>query len=111
MVGNRVICVSWEENLSITRQALLTHMGVRVVSAVGWEEGLDSCGALAQLMILGHSVPTDFKRRLIQCFREHSSAPILSLVRPGQEKLPEATFGVDSTRPDEFIEIVRNLLS
>jgi hypothetical protein len=61
-------------------------------------------------MFLGHSMPPDEKRKLIKCFRQHNEAPVLSLLSPGQEKLPEATFGVESWNPQDLVEVIEKIL-
>jgi CheY-like chemotaxis protein len=106
----RVICVSWDPALSLTRQMLLGRLGCRVVSALGEAEALDACRAVADLMILGHSVPRSQKRKVIECFRRHSRAPVLSLISPNEEKLPEATHVVDAGDPELFLRTVRKIL-
>jgi len=106
----RVLCVSWEPSLAITRRMLLFQAGYQVISALGAHEARSSCKGDADLMVLGHSVPQDEKRLLIECFRQHSTAPVLSLLRPGQRKLPEATFGVEVTGPEDVIRAVLEIL-
>lgn len=106
----RVICISWNESLALTRQMLLGRIGCRVVSALGPVEALDACRATADLMVLGHSVPAEQKRALINCFRQHSKAPVLSILRFGEDKLPEATLGVDGDDPDNFLKTVQQIL-
>lgn len=110
MRGKRVICISWREDLSLTRQLLLGRLGLRVVSALGHNEGMESCRERADLMILGHSVPRDEKISLIDCFRKHSEAPVLSLLQPGEEKVPQANFGVESYQPEVFLNAVQQIL-
>jgi hypothetical protein len=80
------------------------------VSALGKQEGLDSCRENADLMILGHSVPREEKRSLVDCFRQHSGAPVLSLLAPGEDKIPEANFGVESSSPEDFVKAVQQIL-
>lgn len=89
---------------------LLSQAGYRVISALGPDEARSSCRDDADLMMLGHSVPQDEKRLLIQCFRQHSTAPVLSLLRPGQQKITEATFGIEVTGPEDVIRAVRDIL-
>ncbi|HWR13210.1 MAG TPA: hypothetical protein VN577_00165 [Terriglobales bacterium] len=109
-LGKRVICVSWNPSLSLTRQILLGHLGCRVVSALGRSEALQSCRETADLLVIGHSVPADEKRAVIRCFREHSNAPVLSLITTGQDKLPEANYAVESSDPAQFIHTVSSIL-
>jgi hypothetical protein len=111
MTAERVICISWNPMLAETRELLLRRAGVsKVMSALYQQEAHLVCRKDAELLILGHSVPRDEKRWLIDCFRQHSSAPVLSLLLWRQDKLPEATFGVESSTPEEVIRIVQQIL-
>ncbi|HZU42566.1 MAG TPA: hypothetical protein VE994_07845 [Terriglobales bacterium] len=106
----RVLCISWEPNLAITRRMLLGRAGYEVISALGEAEARLLCMDDADLMVLGHSVPQDKKQILIELFRRHSPAPVLSLLRAGQRKLPQATVAVEAVQPEDFIQAVRNIL-
>jgi DNA-binding response OmpR family regulator len=106
----RVICVSWNEALAKSRELLLRSLGVTVLSALYEQEARSMCREDADLLILGHSIPRAEKRKIIQCFREHSTAPVLSLLQTGDTKLPEATFGVESAKPEEVLRVVRQIL-
>ena len=90
---------------------LLAQAGYIVISALGVEEAASRCRDEADLLVLGHSVPRDKKQEVIQCFRQHSKAPILSLLSGGQDKLPEADFAVEAYNPRDFIEVVQTILS
>ena len=107
----RVICVSWNQALAQSRELLLRSLGVTVLSALYEREALALCREDADLLVLGHSVPREEKRLIIECFREHSTAPVLSLLQSGDKKLPEATFGVESAKPDEVLRLVRQILT
>jgi len=110
MTGKTVICISWQPNLAITRQALLTNLGLRVISALGEREARDSCREVAHLMILGHSVPLEERRKLINCFREYNSAPVLMLLLSGEAKLPEATHGIESADAEDVVRALQEIL-
>jgi DNA-binding response OmpR family regulator len=89
---------------------LLTRAGYRVISALGKEEAVSKWDAKADLLVLGHSLPRDEKQALIQWFREHSKAPILSLLKPRQDKLPGADVGVEAFSPADVVRVVRKIL-
>ena len=110
-VPKSVLCVSWNPSLASTRERLLAQAGYSVISALGEEEAASRCQVKADLLVLGHSVPRDKKEAVIKCFREHSQAPILSLLRPGQDKLPEADFAVEAFKPADFVQAVHNILA
>ncbi len=110
-ISKSVLCVSWNPSLASTREMLLTQAGYTVISALGEEEAASRCGAKADLLVLGHSVPQNEKQAVIKCFRQHCQAPVLSLLRPGQAKLPEADFAVEAFNPADFVQAVQNILS
>ncbi|SRR5579883_292402 len=105
----RVICISWDRFLSESRELLLKHAGYEVLSAAYENGARRACKQDADLLILGHSVPQEEKRWIIECFRQHSNAPVLSLLAPWQQKLPEATYGVHSN-PEDFLRTVNQVL-
>lgn len=109
--NKKVLCVSWNPSLASTREMLLTQAGYTVISALGLEEAASLCRATADLLVLGHSVPRDKKQVVIECFREHSRAPILSLLTVGQEKLPNADYGVEAHDPANFVQAVKMILT
>jgi DNA-binding response OmpR family regulator len=111
MSRKRIICISWNEALSKSRELLLRSLGVTVLSALYQRQAISACREKADLLVLGHSVPKEEKRSLIRCFREHSDAPVLSLLQTGDRKLPEATFGVESSKPEEVLRAVREILT
>lgn len=88
----------------------MSHAGFKVTSALGKQEAAAKCKTKADLLVLGHSVPRDEKSSIIDCFRKYSSAPVLSLLRPGQTKLPEADYGVEASNPDDFVRTVGHIL-
>jgi DNA-binding response OmpR family regulator len=110
-IPKSVLCVSWNPSLASTREMLIKQAGYRVISALGEEEATSRCRVKADLLVLGHSVPRDKKQAVIKCFREHSKAPILSLLRPGQDKLPEADFAVEAFNPVEFVQALQAILA
>ena len=107
--GKRIVCVSWVPQLALTRSMMLRDAGYSVTSLVG-PAGLEECCPDADLMVLAHSVPAEGKLEAIKRFRQVSSAPVLSLLRPNQEKLPEADFGVEAFSPDEFLAAVERII-
>lgn len=90
---------------------MLEKAGVSVVSVVQNDDPLPACGDTPPtLLILGHSVPRDHKRRIITSFRRRCAAPVLSLLEQNQKKLPEADYGAEIQHPSELISLVRDIL-
>jgi len=106
-----VLCVSWIPSLATTREMLLTQAGYTVISALGKEEAVSKWDPKADLLVLGHSLPRSEKLALIQWFREQSQSPILSLLKPGQDKLPGADVGVEAFNPADVVRAVQTILA
>lgn len=105
----RVVCVSWDSSLAASREMLLDRDGYLVVSALGMTEALNKCReyTTADLLVLGHSVPQEEKRKIIAAFREHGKAPVLSLLNVNQRQLPEVEYAVEALDPQRFLDTVR----
>jgi DNA-binding response OmpR family regulator len=109
-MAKSVLIVSWEKSLARTREMLLRGAGYSVTSAVGRDQAHSKCRSRADLLVLGHSVPPSEKKEVISCFRQHSTAPVLSLLRSHQQKLPEADFAVEAYDPANVVSVVRKIL-
>src|SRR5215467_8827276 len=109
-MAKSVLVVSWVESLAQTRKMLLSSAGYAVISALGRTDAMARCRIKFDLLVLGHSVPRSEKRRVIACYREYSTGPVLSLLRANQMKLPEADFGVEVTDPGAVVRVIRNIL-
>lgn len=105
-----VLVISWHQSLAKTREMLLTTAGYVVTSAVGRAEAALRCRCGADLLVLGHSVPSAEKKEVIACYRQYSTGPVLSLLRSDQQKLPDADYGVEAFDPAEVVEVVRRIL-
>jgi len=105
-----VLVISWHQSLAKTREMLLREAGYLVTSAVGRAEAALQCRCGADLLILGHSVPSSEKKEVIACYRQYSTGPVLSLLRSDQQKLPDADFGVEVFDPAEVVQAVRKIL-
>ncbi len=106
----QILCISWEPELAKQREEIFGESGCHVTSVVGLEAAEKAVMDDFDLLVLGHSVPREHKRRLMRMFRAHSEAPILSLLAPGQPPLPEATLGVPGTDPDRIRYVARHFL-
>jgi CheY-like chemotaxis protein len=109
-MAKSVLVISWHQSLAKTREMLLSKAGYIVTSAVGRAEAALGCGGGADLLVLGHSVPSSEKKEVIACYRQYSTGPILSLLRSDQQKLPEADFGVEAFDPAGVVQVVRKIL-
>ena len=110
-MSKRILSVSYDASLLATRRMLLEHKGYRVTSALGFTQSIAHCNTPDfDLFILGHSIPLSDKHELIKTFRQNCAAPILSLERHGEEKIP-CDFHASPDEPDDFLETVERILN
>jgi DNA-binding response OmpR family regulator len=105
-----ILCVSWESALSETREQILSKRGYAVTSALGPEEALKLCSTRADLLVLGHSVPRQEKQKIIKCFREFNSSPILSILPTGRTPLEGVDYAVQCFDVVELLETIQQIL-
>jgi len=110
-----ILNVSYNESILRTRHAILEEAGFKVVSALGFAEGLELCTKSKErfdLAIFGPSLPAKDKAMLMVATRDLCKCPVLSLCRPGAEPLPEADYSIDSSEgPEAFLAMVQEILA
>ena len=110
-MSKRILSVSYDMSLLATRKMLLEQKGYTVVNGYGFSKALESCRAGGfDLFILGHSIPHDDKLALIESFRTHCPAPIVSLERHGEHFVP-CDYHASPDDPERFLEIIDNILA
>jgi DNA-binding response OmpR family regulator len=109
----RILSVSYDESLLVTRQMMLERAGFTVTSALGFEEALEHCDSgNFDLLLVGHSIPQRDKRSLIKAARRTCKAPVLSIRRHGDVPLSDADDSVDAVDgPKGLMEAIQNLLN
>jgi|SRR5579884_625963 len=107
----RILSVSYDHTLLMTRQMLLEQMGHSVVSAEGFAQAFKICkeDGSFDLVILGHSIPHDDKAAIIAEVRRLCHCPVLALLRPQEEHVKAADRSIDSWEPRAFVEAVRQM--
>ena len=97
MPKHRILSISYDESLLITRQMLLEQAGYEVLSALGFTEALKHChGERFSLVILGHSLPRSDKESLVAAIKTDCNAPILSLRRHGDPPVRGADHSIEA---------------
>jgi DNA-binding response OmpR family regulator len=111
-MAKRILSISYDESLLLTRRFLLDQAGFEVLSALGFVEAIEACDAANQLdlIILGHSIPPKDKNRIMAHIKEHCSVPVLALLWPHQDPVPGAHTSIEATAPDTFMQIVRKIV-
>ena len=108
----RILSISYDPSLLRTRQLMLEMAGYDVVSAEGFADALEHCTGRFDLVIVGHSIPQKDKRAIVaELHQRGCDAPLLSLLRPGEGKIPEATYGIDPFLPEQLLTSVKWILS
>ena len=102
---SRVLSISYDETLLLTRELMLKGEGHDVVSALGFHRGSEACrrGGF-DLFILGHSIPKDDKLDLIQYFREKNpGGRVIALTRANESRLKEVDLYLNPGEPAELL--------
>src|SRR4051812_5354967 len=81
----RILCISYEESLLLTRKMILEHAGYDVTPALGFAEAMERCSndPAFDLIVMGHSLPRKDKTALISALRPTCKSPVLSVRKHG----------------------------
>jgi DNA-binding response OmpR family regulator len=110
-MSKRILSVSYDVSLLATRGMLLEQRGYSVTSSLGFTQALAECRVSGfDLFILGHSIPESDKLALIKTFRENCPAPILSLERRGENRVP-CDFHASPDDPERLLTTVDRILA
>ena len=107
----RILSASYYDALRRTRHMLLEEQGYEVVSTDRLESTLEQCklGGF-DLFILGHSIPQEDKQKMVEAFRQHCSALIISLRRhPAEGIVDTADYHIDPD-PKPLLEFITDLV-
>jgi CheY-like chemotaxis protein len=105
-----ILSISYDSALLQTRALMLSSAGFEVESAIGFTAAIQACKqGTFDLVILGHSIPTDDKSAIINQLKDVCSTPILALQRPGEPPVTEAEYNLDSGSPQRFLKYVKEI--
>ena len=107
-----VLSISYDVELLRTRELLLRRMGHSVTSAEGLAHVFRVCERHVgkfDLIVLGHSIPPDDKRLIIDYLKGYF-CPVLALLRPNEEPAEEATRSVQGDDPRALLAAVEELV-
>lgn len=101
----RILSISYDETLLLTRELMLSGAGHEVTSALGFHRSVEACRTGGfDLFVLGHSIPKDDKLDLIQCFREKNpGALVIALTRANEPRLKEVDLYLNPGDPAELL--------
>jgi CheY-like chemotaxis protein len=92
----RILSISYDQVLLLTRQALLEREGFEVRSAHGFADAMEACQGHHDfdVVIMGHSMPQNDKTALVSTLRTKSDAPVVSIFKSGDPPMPQADYSV-----------------
>ena len=89
---------------------MLAREGFEVESAVGFSAAIRACKkGTFDLVILGHSIPTEDQSAIIKQLRAVCHTPILALRRPHDSPVKTAEYNLDSGDPGRFLGYIKEI--
>jgi hypothetical protein len=109
----RILSVTYDPSLAVTREMLFASAGFRVSSSSNINQALELCVHKEfDLIVIGHSMPLEQTRFLVKELRLRCETPLLVLQRPGESLVTGVDYIFDSTEsPALLLESVVNILS
>ena len=106
----RILSISYDKALLHTRAMMLAREGFEVESAVGFTAAIQACKkGRFDLVIMGHSIPSEDKSAIVKQLRAVCATPILALRRPNEPPIKAAEYNLDSGDPQRFLSYVREI--
>jgi CheY-like chemotaxis protein len=106
----RILSISYDQALLQTRALMLSREGFEVESAVGFTAAIQACQkGMFDLVILGHSIPTEDKSAIVKQLKDVCATPILALQRSNEPPITAAEYNLDSGDPRRFLSYVRKI--
>ena len=107
----RIVSISYDETLLLTRELMLRGTGHEVVSCLGYSEAMRCVREPGDLAIIGHSIPKQDKLNMIAEFRRHNaSGTVMALTRAGEARLNEVDVYVTPGDPEDLIRAIGRTL-
>jgi DNA-binding NtrC family response regulator len=108
----KILSVSHDQSLAATREMLFTSAGFQVSSALSVDQAIQLCADRKfELIVIGHSIPIESRRLLIEELRARCTTPLLALQRPGEDRVTDVDYAFDSTQsPGQLLKTVVNIL-
>lgn len=108
----RILSVTYDHSLAVTRAMLFNSVGFQVSSATTLDQAIQFCAHKKfELIVIGHSIALENRRLLIKELRRRCTTPLLALQRPGGPPVTDVDYVFDSTQsPALLLEEVINIL-
>jgi CheY-like chemotaxis protein len=107
----RILSVSHDKSLLRTRHMMLENEGYAVVSSATIQESIQHCReGKFDLLILGHSIPSIDKQRLVNSFHHYCPAPVIALrSHAGEEVVAGADYHIHAD-PEPLLNLIAEIL-
>jgi len=106
----RILSISYDQALLHTRAIMLSREGFEVESAVGFTAAIQACEkGRFDLVIMGHSIPSEDKSAIVKQLRAVCSTPVLALRRPNDPPVRTAEYNLDSSDPQRFLSYIKEI--
>lgn len=106
----RILSISYDKALLHTRAMMLSREGFEVESALGFTAAIQACKkGKFDLVIMGHSIPSEDKSAIVKQLRAVCSTPVLALRRPNEAPVKTAEYNLDSGDPQRFLGYVKEV--
>jgi CheY-like chemotaxis protein len=110
----KILSISYDVSLLLTRHLLLERLGHTVHSAEGFARAFELCehhDGRFDLIVLGHSIPHADKIAMINHCKNVCKCSVLALLRPNESPVPGADKSVDVADPQAFLAAVDDIVS
>jgi DNA-binding response OmpR family regulator len=108
----RILSISYDEALLLTRTLILQKAGYHAIPALGFVNAMEACrhGSF-DVVIVGHSVPRDDKRAMLDAIRAGCNAPVVSLYKTSEGPLEGVDYALDGLEgPEVLLAVIRKAL-
>lgn len=107
----RILSISYDASLLNSRRIMLEQRGYTVTCAEGFVQALKRCHEGGyDLVVIGHSIPPEDKRALLEVVKRECPVPVVALLRADEPPLDGATASVDAMNPQNVLDTVDNVL-
>ncbi len=104
---SRILSLGLDHMLLAIRNELLRREGYAVFSTLDYSKVL-ACAVIADLVVLGHSIPFPLRAEMASLLRErYPELPIVAMCDPLDEKcVPDADYCLFKTSPEQLLKSI-----
>jgi DNA-binding response OmpR family regulator len=108
----KILSIAKDASLATTRYLLFSNAGFQVTTALTTPDAIQHCrSGEFNLVVIGHSIPSQEKKVLLESIQKRCETPVLALYRRGESQLEGADYALDSSEgPAALLERVTDIL-